>query len=64
METMYKVTLYVSKFMRLGEDNYQTVEVPKELTFSNWDDVQNFISYMVEGSKSPVKTEIEEIKED
>ncbi len=60
----YKLTLYVSKFMRLGEDNYQTVEVPKELTFSNWDDVQNFIGYMVEGSMSPVKTEIEEIKED
>lgn len=61
---MYKLTLYVSKFMRLGEDNYQTVDVPKELQFNNWDDVQNFIGYMVEGSKGSVKVEIEEIKEE
>ena len=30
MEPMYKVTQYVSKFMKVGDD-YQTVEVPNEL---------------------------------
>ena len=60
----YKLTLYVSKFMRLGEDNYQTVEVPMVLQYDDYDDVENVLRYMVTGFDGPVKNEIQEIKED
>ena len=51
METMYKVTQYVSKFMKVGDD-YQTVEVPNELMF-DWDGLITFVGCLVEGSKGP-----------
>ena len=38
--------------------------MPKELTFSNWDDVQNFIGYLVEGADGWVKFEVREIAEE
>lgn len=59
----YKLTLYMSKFMKVGDD-YQTVEVPKELTFDDKEDAHNVIDYMVDGSDSPVKFEIKKINEE
>lgn len=59
----YKLTLFVSKYMKL-DDDYQLVEVPKELLFNKWDDVQNVIAYMVDGSEGPVKVEIKEEREE
>lgn len=51
MEPMYKVTQYVNKFMKVGDD-YQTVEVPNELVF-DWDGLITFIGCLAEGSKGP-----------
>lgn len=47
MET-YTVVLKVSKF-NLELD--KTVTLEKEFTFTDYDDVQNIIGYMVDGSK-------------
>lgn len=60
----YKLTVYVSKFMRLGEDNYQTIEVPMELQYDDFEDVENVVRYMVNGSGGSVKFEIKEVEED
>ena len=59
----YKLTLFVSKFMKVGED-YQVVDVPAEFYLKDWDDVQNIIGYLVEGSEDkPVRFEIKKLKE-
>jgi hypothetical protein len=48
--------------MQVG-DKWQQVDATREFTFSNWDDVQNFIGYLVEGASGSVKFEVEEIQE-
>lgn len=58
----YKVTLFMSRYMQVG-DKWQQVDATREFTFSNWDDVQNFIGYLVEGASGSVKFEVEEIQE-
>ena len=58
----YKVTLFMSKYVKVGDD-YQMVDISREFTFSNWDDVQNFVGYLVEGANGAVKFEIQAIEE-
>ena len=62
MEPMYKVTQYVSKFMKVGDD-YQTVEVPNELVF-DWDGFVAFIECLAEGGKGPYKIEFKAIEKE
>ena len=59
----YKVTLFMSKYVKVGDD-YQMVDISREFTFSNWDDVQNLIGYLVEGASGAVTFEIEASKEE
>lgn len=56
----YKVTLFMSRYMQVG-DKWQQVDATRAFTFSNWDDVQNFICYLVEGAGGSVKFEVEAI---
>lgn len=58
----YIVTLFMSRYMQI-EGDWQSVDVSRAFTFSNWDDVQNFIGYLVEGAGGSVKFEIEEVRE-
>ena len=58
----YKVKLYMSQYVKVGDD-YQTVDVSRTFKFKQWDDVQNFIAYHVEGADGAVKFEIEMIEE-
>lgn len=53
----YEVTLFMNKFMKIGEE-WQDVDVKRTFTFNSWEDVQNFIGYLVEGAKGAVKFEI------
>ena len=58
----YKVTLFVSKFMKVGEE-YMTVDVPTEFVM-DWDAIMNFIGCLVDGSDKPMKFEIKKIEEE
>ena len=58
----YKVKLFMSQYVKVG-DEYQVVDTSRTFKFKEWDDVQNFIGYMVEGADGAVKFEIEEIEE-
>lgn len=60
---MYEVTVFASKYMQVGDDGYQTVEIPMDFKMSDWDDVQNLIGYMVEG-KRRVKFEIKKVEDE
>ena len=63
METKYKVTLFISKFMKVGED-YQNVEASREFVLG-WDGLVALLGCMAEGSNGkPVKIEFVEIKEE
>ena len=59
----YEVTLFMNKYMKVGEE-WQDVEVKRTFTFPSWDDVQNFIGYLVEGAKGAVKFEVTEATEE
>lgn len=58
----YKVTLFVSKFMKVGEE-YMTVDVPTEFVM-DWDAIMNLIECLVDGSDKPMKFEIKKIEEE
>ena len=58
----YKVRLFMSQYVKVG-DEYQTVDATRTFKFKDWDDVQNFIGYMVEGADGAVKFEIEALEE-
>ena len=58
----YKVMLFMSKYVKVGDD-YQMVDISREFIFSKWDDVQNFVSYLVEGASGAVKFGIQTIEE-
>lgn len=58
----YKVKLFMSQYVKVG-DEYQTVDATRTFKFKDWDDVQNFIGYMVEGADGAVKFELEQIEE-
>ena len=53
----YEVTLFMNKYVKVGEE-WQDVDVKRTFTFNSWEDVQNFIGYLVEGAKGAVKFEI------
>ena len=58
----YKIKLFMSQYVKVG-DEYQVVDTSRTFKFKEWDDVQNFIAYMVEGADGAVKLEIEQIEE-
>ena len=58
----YKVKLFMSQYVKVS-DEYQVVDTSRTFKFKEWDDVQNFIGYMVEGADGAVKFEIEQIEE-
>jgi hypothetical protein len=58
----YKIKLFMSQYVKVG-DEYQVVDTSRTFKFKEWDDVQNFIGYMVEGADGAVKFEIEQIEE-
>lgn len=59
----YTVTLMMSRYLKVGEE-WQDVDVKRTFTFNNWDDVQNFIGYLVEGANGSVKFEVESVREE
>lgn len=59
----YEVTLFMNKYMKVGEE-WQDVEVKRPFTFNSGDDVQLFIGCLVEGAKGAVKVEIAAEKEE
>ena len=52
----------IVSYVKVG-DEYQIVDTTRTFKFKEWDDVQNFIGYMVEGADGAVKFEIEQIEE-
>ena len=59
----YTITLMMSRYLKVGEE-WQDVDVKRTFTFTSWDDVQNFIGYLVDGASGSVKFEIEEVNEE
>lgn len=63
MEQKYRLTLYVNKFMKVGED-YQTVEMKDEFDF-DWETLVAFLGCIADNSiTSNHKFEIKKIKEE
>jgi len=54
----FKVTEYISKFMKVG-DEYTTVEVPKEYSVANWDDLQNLIMTLIDFTSDKITLKVE-----
>ena len=59
----YAVKVYMSQYLKVG-DEWQTVDVSRAFSFKSWNDVQNFIGYLVEGADGWVKFEVREITEE
>lgn len=59
----YKVTLNVSQYTAVG-DSYQNVTVGKTMTFRFWDEVQNLLGAIVEGSDGKTAFTIEFIRKE
>lgn len=59
----YEIKVYMSQYLKVG-DEWQTVDVSRKFSFKSWDDVQNFIGYLVEGADGWVKFEVREITEE
>lgn len=59
----YKVTLNVSQYTAVG-DSYQNVTVGKTMKFRFWDEVQNLLGAIVEGSDEKTIFAIEFIREE
>lgn len=59
----YTVTLFMSRYMQV-DGEWQNVDVKRAFIFNNWDDVQNFIGYLVEGASGSVKFEVESVREE
>lgn len=59
----YKIKLFMSQYVKVGEE-YQMVDVSREFTFNSWDDVQNFVGYLVEGANGAVRFEVQAIGEE
>lgn len=59
----YTVTLFMSRYMQV-DGEWQNVDVKRAFAFRNWDDVQNFIGYLIEGADGSVKFEVEEVKQE
>jgi hypothetical protein len=48
--------------VKVGDD-YELIDISRTFKFKDWDDVQNFIGYLVEGAEGDVKFEIRQIEE-
>lgn len=59
----YKVTLNVSQYIAVG-DSYQSVTVGKTMEFRYWDEVQNLLGSIVEGSDGKTTFTIEFIRKE
>ena len=59
----YTVEVYMSQYTKI-DDEWRSVEVSRVFSFKSWDDVQNFIGYLVEGADGWVKFEVREITEE
>ena len=59
----YTVTLFMSRYMQV-DGEWQNVDAKRAFAFRNWDDVQNFIGYLVEGTDGWIKFEVREITEE
>ena len=59
----YTVTLFMSRYMQV-DGEWQNVDVKRAFTFSDWNDVQDFIGYLVEGADGSVRFEVEEVRQE
>ena len=59
----YEIRVYMNQYTKI-DDEWRSVEVSREFSFKSWDDVQNFIGYLVEGADGWVKFEVREITEE
>ena len=59
----YTITLFMSRYMQV-DGEWQDVDVKRTFTFNSWDDVQNFIGYLVEGANGSVKFEVASVREE
>ena len=59
----YEIRVYMNQYTKI-DDEWRSVEVSRAFIFRNWDDIQNFISYLVEGADGWVKFEVREITEE
>lgn len=59
----YEIRVYMSQYTKI-DDEWHSVEVSRVFSFKSWDDVQNFIGYLVEGADGWVKFEVREITEE
>ena len=59
----YEIRVYMSQYTKI-DDEWRSVEVSRAFSFKSWDDVQNFIGYLVEGADGWVKFEVRAITEE
>ena len=59
----YEIKVYMNEYTKI-DGEWRSVEVSRVFSFKNWDDVQNFIGYLVEGADGWVKFEVREITEE
>ena len=59
----YEIRAYMNQYTKI-DDEWRSVEVSRVFSFKSWDDVQNFIGYLVEGADGWVKFEVREITEE
>lgn len=63
---MYRVVLTLSSYTwgGSGTDDYEKVTLQKKMMFKHWDEVQNVLGSIVDGSSEATEFSIEYIKED
>lgn len=59
----YEIRVYMNQYTKI-DDEWRSVEVSRVFSLKSWDDVQNFIGYLVEGADGWVKFEVREITEE
>lgn len=59
----YEIRVYMDQYTKI-DDEWRSVEVSRVFSFKSWDDVQNFIGYLVEGADGWVKFGVREITEE
>ena len=59
----YEIRGYMNQYTKI-DDEWRSVEVSRVFIFKSWDDVQNFIGYLVEGTDGWVKFEVREVTEE
>ena len=59
----YEIRVYMNQYAKI-DDEWRSVEASRAFSFKSWDDVQNFIGYLVEGADGWVKFEVKEVMEE